>query len=158
MDKILKDVGELLLGAIPTAVLLLLLWTAYSVLVERPLHRILAKRRELTEGAIIKARADVAAAEARTEEYAQRLREAKSAIYKAMEARRQAAQQARDEVIALAREVAHQQIREARSALEQDMAEARADLQTESERLATEIIQTVLKPTGAISAAAGGQS
>jgi F-type H+-transporting ATPase subunit b len=157
MEQTLKQVGELLLGAIPTAILLLLLYVAYSVLVEGPLHRILAKRRELTEGAVIKARADVAAAEARTEEYEQRLHEAKAAIYKAMESRRQAAQHARDEVIALAREAAHQQIRAAQAAMEQEMVEARAGLQAESERLANQIIQVVLKPTRGV-AVAGGQS
>lgn len=157
MDQTLKQVGELLLGAIPTVVLLLLLYAAYSLLVEGPLHRVLAKRRELTEGAIMKARAGAAAAEARTEEYEQRLREAKAAVYKAMEARRHAAQQARDEAIAQARAMAQQQIREVQAALEMEMAEARTGLQAESERLANQIIQAVLKPTRAVSVA-GGQS
>ncbi len=150
MDQTLKQVGELLLGAIPTAVLLLLLWAAYSLLVEAPLHRILAKRRDLTEGAVMKARADIAATEARTEEYEQRLREAKAAIYMALETRRQAAQRARDEAIAQAREMAHQQIREAQAAIEQEVAEARSGLQVESEKLATQIIQVVLKPAGPV--------
>jgi F-type H+-transporting ATPase subunit b len=157
MDQTLKQVGELLLGAIPTAVLLLLLYAAYRLLVEGPLRRVLAKRRELTEGAIMKARADVAAAEARTEEYEQRLREARAAVYKAMEARRHAAQQAREEAFAQAREMAQQQVREAQTALEKEMAEARIGLQAESERLANQIIQAVLKPTRAVSVA-GGQS
>ena len=155
MDQTLKQVGELLLGAIPTVVILLLLYAAYSALVGRPLHRILAERRERTEGAILKARADVAAAEARTQEYEARLREAKAAIYHGLEARRQAAQHARDEVIAEAREMAQQQIRQARAALEQEMVMARAGLQGESERLAGQIIQTVLRPAQAVPA--GGQ-
>jgi len=157
MDQTLKQVGELLLGAIPTAVILLLLYGAYALLVGRPLRRILAQRRGLTEGAILKARADVAAAEARTAEYEERLREAKSAIFKAAEARRQAAQQARDAVIAQAREAAHQQIRAAQAAIEQEMGVARAVLQAESERLASQIIQAVLKPAGALPVAGGSQ-
>jgi F-type H+-transporting ATPase subunit b len=124
-------------------------------LVGRPLRRILDERRKRTEGAIIKARADVAAAEARTQEYEERLREAKATIYKGLEARRQAAQHARDEAIAKAREMAQHHIREARAALEQEMASARAGLQGESERLAGQIIQTVLRPAGAVSI--GGQ-
>ncbi|MFZ0705566.1 MAG: hypothetical protein WAM71_08195 [Candidatus Korobacteraceae bacterium] len=155
MDQILRQVGELLLGAIPTATILLLLYVAYTFLVGRPLRRILAQRRGLTEGAILKARADVAAAEARTTEYEEKLREAKSAIFKAAEARRQAAQQARDAVIAQAREAAHQQVRAAQAALEQEMAAARATLQSESERLANQIIQAVLKPAGAVPVAGG---
>ena len=157
MDQTLKQVGDLLLGAIPTVVILLLLYLAYDLLVSRPLRRLLAQRRGLTEGAIVKARADVAAAEARTQEYEQRLREAKSAIFKAMEARRQAVQKAREEAIAQAREVARQQIREAQAGIEQEVSEARAGLQAESERLANRIIQVVLKPAGALPAAGGQQ-
>ena len=157
MDQTLKQVGELLLGAIPTVIILLLLYAAYSFLVGRPLRRILAQRRGMTEGSILKARADVAAAEARTAEYEERLREAKSAIFKAAEARRQAAQHARDAVLAQAREAAHQQIKAAQAALEQDMNAARAGLQAESELLANQIIQAVLKPAGAQPAAGGQQ-
>jgi F-type H+-transporting ATPase subunit b len=155
MDQTLKQVGELLLGAIPTVVILLLLYVAYNALVCQPLRRILADRRGRTEGAILKARAEVAAAEARTHEYEQRLREAKATIFKGLESRRQAAQHARDEAIAKAREIAHQQIRDAGAALEQEMAAARAGLQAESERLAGQIIQTVLKPAGAVPATGG---
>ncbi len=155
MDQTLKQVGELLLDAVPTAIILLLLYGAYTVLVGRPLHRILAKRRSLTEGAILKARADVAAAEARTQEYEEKLREAKASIYKALEARRQAAERARDEILAQAREAARQQIQQAHAAIDQEMAEARAGLQSEGERLASEIIQAVLKPAGAVPVAGG---
>lgn len=155
MDQTLRQVGELLLDAIPTAVILLLLYTAYTALVGRPLHRILAKRRSLTEGAVLKARADVAAAEARTQEYEEKLREAKAAIYKALEARRQAADHARDEIIAQARAAARQQIQQAHAAIDQEMAEARTGLQAESERLASQIIQAVLKPAGAVPVAGG---
>jgi F-type H+-transporting ATPase subunit b len=156
MDNTLKQVGELLLGAIPTAVLLLLLYAIYQALVRKPLNRVLDQRRERTEGAILKARADVAAAEARTQEYEQKLREARLAIFKAQEARRQHAQQLRAQALAEARSRAQQQIREAKAAIEQDMVEARAGLQGEIDRLAAEIIKTILKPAGA-PPAMGGQ-
>ena len=156
MDTTLRQVGELLLGAIPTIVLLLLLYAIYNLLVRKPLVRILNERRERTEGAISKARADVAAAETRTQDYEQRLREARLVIYKAQEARRQQAQQARAEAMAQARARAHEQIREARTAIEQDTAAARSGLQNEIDRLASEIIHTILKPSAA-TPAIGGQ-
>jgi F-type H+-transporting ATPase subunit b len=149
MDNTLKQVGELLLGAIPTAVMLLLLYAIYQTLVRKPLNRVLDHRRERTEGAVLKARADVAAAEARTQEYEQKLREARLAIFKAQEARRQQAQQLRAQALAEARSRAQQQIREAKTAIDQDMATARAGLQGEIDRLASEIIHTILKPAGA---------
>jgi len=157
MDTTLRQVGELLLGAIPTVILLLLLYVIYNLLVHKPLTRMLGERRERTEGAISKARADVAAAEAKTQDYEQRLREARMAIYKAQEARRQAAHHARAEALAQTRAKAQEQIREARAAIEQDMVAARSGLQAEVDRLAGEIIRTVLKPAGAASAI-GGQS
>jgi F-type H+-transporting ATPase subunit b len=157
MDQTLKQVGELLLGAVPTAVLLLLLYAIYSALLHKPLKRVLEQRRERTEGAFLKARADIAAAEARTQEYEQRLREARLVIFKAQEARRQQAQQARADAVLQARTRAHEQVRDARAAIEQDMAAARGGLQAETERLAAEIIRTILRPAG-MASAAGGQA
>ncbi len=156
MDPLLRQVGDLLLGAVPTATLFLLLYALYSALVGKPLKSVLEQRRDRTEGAVLKARADIAAAEAKTEEYENRLREARLVVFKAQDGRRQAAQKARAAAVAEARERAQQQIREARAAMEKDMVEARESLQSEADRLATEIIRTVLKPAGVASAV--GQS
>jgi F-type H+-transporting ATPase subunit b len=156
MDNTLRQVGELLLDAIPTVVLLLLLYALYQALVRKPLEKILTQRRERTEGAILKARADVAAAEARTREYEQKLREARLAVFKAQEARRQQAQQMRSQALAEVRSRAQQQIRESRLAIDSDMAAARTNLQAEVERLASDIIRTILKPAGA-APVVGGQ-
>jgi F-type H+-transporting ATPase subunit b len=151
MDQTLRQVGELLLGSIPTIILLLLLYGIYVVLVHRPLGKVLAERRSKTEGAIEKARADIASAEARTAEYEQRLREARAVIFKSQEARRQQALQVRAAAVAEARKKAQVQIDQARSAIEQDKQVAQDGLQAESGKLAAEIIRTVLQP-----AAAGG--
>ncbi|MGB7552820.1 MAG: hypothetical protein WBM04_00490 [Candidatus Korobacteraceae bacterium] len=156
MDQTLKQVGELLLGAIPTIVILLSLYAIYSVLLHKPLKRVLEERRERTEGAFVRARADISAAEAKAQEYEQSLREARLGIFKTQEARRQRAQQARADAIVEARTRAQQQVREARAAIEQDMAAARAGLQGETERLAAEIIRTILRPAG-VAPAIGGQ-
>ena len=157
MDTTLNQVGQLLLDSAPTVVLLLLLWAIYEFLVRKPLQRILKERRDRTEGAVLKARSDVAAAEARTQEYEQKLREARATLFKAQDARRQRAQQMRNEAIAEARARAQEQIRQAKQALEQDMAAARAGLQADSDRLATDIIRTILKPAGAAPVAGGAQ-
>lgn len=157
MDQTLKQVGELLLGAIPTVVLLLVLYAFYEVLVKKPLYRVLAERQSRTEGAMLKARTDVAAAEAKTQEYEQRLREARIAIFKAQEERRQKALELRTEAVRQSRERAEQQIRQAKAAIEQDVAAARAGLQAEAEKLASEIIHTILHP-GGTAPAIGGQA
>src|SRR5215469_14254801 len=102
MDETLRQVGELLLGSIPTIILMVLLYVAYKFIVHKPLTAVLEERHSRTEGAVEKARADVAAAEARTAEYEQRLREARAAVFKAQEARRQAALQARSAAVSTA--------------------------------------------------------
>jgi len=155
MDTTLRQAGQLLLDSIPTIVMLLLLYAIYQNLVRKPLERILAQRRDRTEGAMQKARADISAAEARTQEYEQKLREARLAIFKAQEARRQQAQQARMQALDEARKRAQEEIRAARAAVEADMAQARAGLETESDRLASEIIRTVLKPAEAVTGIGG---
>jgi len=149
MDETLKQLGGLLLGAIPTVIFLLVLWGFYTVLVHRPLEKVLAERRSKTEGAVEKARADVAVAEARTAEYEQRLREARIAVFKAQEARRQQQARARAATVAEARGKAEAQIEQARAAIEADKQAAQEALQGESVSLAAEIIRTVLVPAGA---------
>ena len=146
MDETLRQLGGLLLGSIPTIILLLVLYAAYTVIVHKPLSKVLAERRAKTQGAIEKARADVAAAEARTAEYEQRLREARMAVFRTQETRRQAATQARAAAVAKARAQAQEQVKQAREAIEQDKIGAQESLQAESARLASEIIRQVLRP------------
>ena len=155
MDETLRQLGGLLLGSIPTVILLLVVYAAYSVLVHRPLARVLAERRAKTDGAIEKARADVATAEARTAEYEQRLRDARTAVFKGQETRRQAALQARAAAVAQARERAQHQIQQAREAIEKDKIAAQDGLQADSARLANEIIRRVLAPVASRHPAGG---
>ena len=157
MDETLRQVGELLLGSIPTIIFMVLLYGLYSVLVHKPLSKVLEVRRSKTEGAVEKARADIAAAEARTAEYEQRLREARMGVFKAQEARRQQAMQARAAAAAEARSKAQAQIEQARAAIEKEKVAAQESLQAESGRLATEIIHAVLTPGSAPSPAGGAK-
>ena len=155
MDQILAQLGELLLGSVPTIIFVVLLYGIYVVVVHRPLGRVLAERHAKTEGAVEKARADIAAAEARTAEYEQRLREARMAVFKSQEARRQQAVQARAAAVAETRAKAQAQVEQAQSAINQDKLAAQTGLQAESARLATEIIRAVLRPATAQSPVGG---
>src|SRR5213083_3806680 len=140
MDEILAQLGGLLLGSVPTIIFLVLLYAIYTGLMHRPLVRVLAERHAKTEGAVERARADIAAAEARTAEYEQCLREARAALFKRQEERRQKALQARAAVVAQARAKAQAQVEQARREIEQDKLAAQTGLKAESARLASEII------------------
>jgi F-type H+-transporting ATPase subunit b len=155
MDETLRQVGELLLGSVPTIIFLVLLYGIYTVLVHKPLVKVLAERHDKTDGAIEKASADIAAAEARTAEYEQRLREARMTVFKHREALRQQALQVRAAALAEARKKAQAQVEQAREAIEKDKAAAQVVLQAESGKLAAEIIRIVLQP-GTVSAPPGG--
>ena len=149
MDQTLKQLGELLLGAVPTVIMLALLYALYTVIVHKPLKRVLDERRSKTEGAIEKSKADIAAAEARTAEYEQKLREARATVFRSQEARRQAALQTRSEAVNSARTRAQAQVQAAKADIEKDRASAEQGLQGESAALAREIVRRVLEPAGA---------
>ena len=149
MDETLHQLGELLLGSIPTVILLALLYALYTALVHKPLRRVLEERRSKTEGAVEQSRADIAAAEARTAEYEQRLREARAVVFRSQEARRQAALQARTNAVNEARTKAQAQVQAAKKDIEADRAAAQAGLQADVAALAQEIARRVLQPVGA---------
>ncbi len=154
MNEILEQLGGLLLGSVPTIIFIVVLFVIYTAVVHKPLIKVLAERHNRTEGAIEKARADIAQAEARTAEYEQRLREARMTVFKSQEAHRQQALQARAAAVAEARTRAQAQVEQARAAIEQDKVAAQVGLEAESGKLATAIIRAVLEP--ATQAPAGG--
>jgi F-type H+-transporting ATPase subunit b len=149
MDQTLHQLGELLLGSVPTVILLALLYALYTAIVHKPLQRVLAERRSKTEGAVEKSRADIARAEARTAEYEQKLREARAAIFRSQEAKRQAALQARANAVNEARTKAQAQVHAAKKDIENDRAAAEKGIESEASMLAQEIMRRVLQPAGA---------
>jgi F-type H+-transporting ATPase subunit b len=156
MEETLRQLGGLLLGAIPTVILFLILLLSYRLILHNSLERTLEERRSRTVGSIAKARADVAAAEAKTSEYETRLRDARLAIFRAQEQRRKQAIDARAAAIADARARAEADIRAAREAIAKDLDAAKGNLQGEAERLATEVVHAVLKQVGASPTPVGG--
>src|SRR5579863_8585693 len=135
MDQTLHQLGELLLGAVPTVILLALLYALYTSIVHKPLQRVLEERRAKTEGAVEKSRADIAAAGARTSEYEQRLREARATVFRAQEARRKAALDARTAALNEARNRAQAQVQVAKADIQKDREAAQAGLQGEVQNL-----------------------
>ena len=155
MEQTLHQLGGLLLGAVPTVILLGTLYILYTFLVYRPLTGVLAERRSRTQGAMEKARADIAAAEARTADYEQRLREARQKVFKNQEARRQQAIQSRSQAVNQARARGQEQVKQARAGMEADMQQAMAKLQSDAVRLASDIVRTVLRPVASPDQAGG---
>ncbi len=154
MDQVLRQIGELLISSIPTIIGLLIVWTAYRFLVHGPLQRVLAERHALTQGAIQRAQAEIATAEARTAEYEQKVREARSQIYKMQEMNRQRVMEERNNALAEARKRAGETVKSARADLVKEMDMAKAALQQQSDALADQVIARVL---GTARASAAGR-
>ncbi|MGB9285195.1 MAG: ATP synthase F0 subunit B [Candidatus Sulfotelmatobacter sp.] len=149
MDETLRQLGGLLLGSIPTVILMALLYVLYTLIVHKPMRRVLDERRSKTEGAIEKSRADIAAADARTSEYEQRLREARATLFRAQEVRRKAALEARAAALTEALAKTQAQVQAAKADIETDREAAQAGLQDQVQTLAIEIMRRVLEPVGA---------
>src|ERR1700733_12399446 len=85
MDELLRQLGDLALGAIPTLILFILLVLAYRHILYGSLMKSRAERRERTAGAFEKSRLAVNQADVRAQEYDAKLRSARSEIFKGRE-------------------------------------------------------------------------
>ena len=144
MDEILQQVGTFLLGAIPTALLFIVLVLAYQFLVQGPLSRTLKERRARTQGAIEDAHKAIARAEERAQEYAHKLRQARAEIYKAREQRIKQWTAERDAALDVARKAAGQRVNQAKAELEAEAAQARQTIQASAGELASRVVRAVL--------------
>lgn len=133
-----------MLGAVPTVLLFIVLVLSYQFLVQGPLTAALKQRRERTDGAIEDAQKAIEWAEARTAEYAAKLRQARAELYKAREQRIQQWNAERDAALESARKVASAKVSQARAELEAEAAAARKSIQASAGDLANQVVQAVL--------------
>jgi F-type H+-transporting ATPase subunit b len=138
------QVAGLLVGSIPTALLFIVLVVAYQFLVQGPLSATLERRRTLTEGAMEEARRAIAQAEARTEEYAARLRQARADIYRIREQRVKQWNAERNAALEAARQAAAQKLSMAKADLEAEAAAARQPIMAAAAELAGQAVRAVL--------------
>jgi F-type H+-transporting ATPase subunit b len=146
VDELLRQLGDLVLGSVPTMIIFLFLVIAYRFLLYGPLMRTLAERRERTLGAMEKAHAAIAAADAKSQEYEAKLRAARAEIFHRREQRLQQWNAQRDSALASARLAAQQHVETARAALEAESASARKQIEASVDQLAGQILKAVLPP------------
>jgi F-type H+-transporting ATPase subunit b len=147
MQEIIEQVGNLLLGAIPTLILFILLVLAYQFLVQGPLSKTLALRRARTSGAVEEANKAIAAAEAKTADYANKLRQARAEIFRVREQRLHQWAQERDSVLDAARKKAVQRVLEAKLALDSEAEAVRRTLMASADQLAEQVVRAVMPAT-----------
>ena len=149
MDQILNQLGGLVLGAVPTMVLFILLVVVYGFLVRRPLERILAERRARTSGAVEQARGAIAAAEANTTAYEDKLRAAKSEIFQARDQKLKQWNAEREAALEEVRNSTKQRVLTAKLDIEKSASDARNQIDSASGELSAKILNAVL-PAGVV--------
>ena len=147
--EILHQLGSLIVGAVPTMILFILLVIAYGILVRRPLERTLAERRARTTGAVEQARGAIAAAEAETAVYEDKLRTARAEIFAERERRSKQRQAERDRAVAAAREQAQTRVEGAKREIAASVDSARVQIEVAVDELGDRIVRAILPGSSA---------
>ena len=145
MESTLNALGGILLRALPTFFLVLLLHFYLKRVFFSPLEKILQQRYDATEGAKKAAEASLAKAEAKAAEYEAAIRAARNEVYQEQEKVRMQWMFEQAAKTASARANADALIRSAQAALADQVDEARQSLRAQSESLADEIANSVLR-------------
>ena len=143
--------GGILLRAIPTFLLVWLLYLYVTRVFFRPLQETLRKRYEATGGLRKLAEGNVVTAEQKAAQYEESLRAARSELYQQQEQERQKALERRSEVLRRARQHAEETVAHAKQEIQQDVEEAKQRLAAESEPMARSIIHAILEPAASSS-------
>jgi F-type H+-transporting ATPase subunit b len=144
MDELLGTLGDLFIGALPSAIFLLFLFFYLRAVIFKPLDRILAERHAKTGGREEHANQTLKLAEQKLAEYSQSLHAAKAEIYGSQEALRKELEAARDQAIAEAAEKARQEVAAVKERLHLEMKEARNSVDAQAKGLADLITSKVL--------------
>ena len=145
MDSTLQQLGGILLKAIPTVVLLLIVHLYLKFMFFRPLQKVLAERKQATQGTRERADQLLAKAEQTQAAIENTLRKAREEIYQEQEEARK--QWTTDQAAQLdrARGAAREMIQQARTQFESESAAAKRELAGTADSLAEQIARTLLE-------------
>ena len=149
MEATLHALGGILLKAVPTFLLIVLLHFYLKGIFFKPLQKVLRQRYEATEGARKLAAESLERAAAKTAEYQAAMRAARGEIYQAQERLHQRLQDGELAELTAARRRAEAAVDEAKAQLSIDVEAAKAGLARDSERLADQIAESILRRNAA---------
>jgi len=149
MDTILHQLGEILLRAVPTFLLVVFLNFYLKNVFFKPLEKVLHRRYEATEGARKIAEQSFERATAKAAEYEAAMRAARAEVYQYQEQLHRQLQEKESAQLAEARKRAEALIKEARAQIAHDVETARESLARDSELLANQIADTMLRRSAA---------
>lgn len=144
MDKLLNDLGGIVLNAVPTFILVLILAVFVKKLYLDPLKAVLAERHRLTEGARLAAEEGLHLADSKIAAYEAALEKARGEIYAEQSEflrKLHEEQAARTHAAKAASDATLQGVRQSLAA---EALQAQQGLAAQSDQLATEIANSVL--------------
>jgi F0F1-type ATP synthase membrane subunit b/b' len=145
MDQTLRELGGILLKAIPTVCLLLVVHIYLRWMFFGPLRKILAKRREATEGARESAEVLLAKTASKAAAIEAELRKARDEIYQEQEEARRRWTAEQSASLEAARLQSREMIQQARVELDAEAAAAKRELAATTVSLAEQITQSLLQ-------------
>lgn len=146
MEEALQAVVRIFYQAIPTAILVFLLYVFLRFVFFGPLARVLEERERRTTGARRDAQENLTIAEQKTRTYQERLRHARAEIYRQQEVARREALEERNQILRDTRQQANEMARAAKADLLRDLDAAKAQLEQEGRVLAAQITRVLLEP------------
>ena len=149
MDATLHALGGILLKAVPTFLLVVLLHYFLKYVYFKPLEKVLDQRYAATEGARKLADESLKRAAAKTAEYEAALRAARAQMYQAQEQLHKQLQEQAAAQVAAARQSAEESVKQAKQQLARDVEAAKTTLAVESDRLADQIAESLLRRSAA---------
>ena len=146
MEEALQAVVRIFYQAIPTAILVFLLYVFLRFVFFGPLARVLNERERRTTGARRDAQENLTIAEQKSRTYQERLRHARAEIYRQQEVARREALEERNQLLLGTRQQANEMVRAAKADLRRDLDAAKAQLEQEARVLAAQITRVLLEP------------
>jgi F-type H+-transporting ATPase subunit b len=144
MQELFQQVEGFMVGAVPTMILFTILVVSYQLLIQGPLSTALKSRRARTVGALEEAQKAISLAEARANEYAAKLRQARSEVYKVREQRVKQWTVERDAALDVARKAAAQKVAQAKDEMDAETAQAKRSIESSAGELARQVMRAVL--------------
>ncbi len=146
MEQIIA-LKEIFIRAIPSFVLVWILFAFIARLFYRPLRAAMDQRRQETEGAREAAASRIALMEEKTGEYEEALRASRAELYREQEQELGKAMERREAILKQARAKAEEKILQSRQEIVRETGEAKKVLAQESKQMAQWIAQAILDPT-----------
>src|SRR5450432_3650660 len=149
MNATLTALGGILLRAVPTFLLVVLLHFYLKSVFFKPMEKVLHQRYEATEGARKLAEQSLERAAVKTAQNEAAIRAAKAEIYQSQEQLHKQLQEREAAAALAARQQADAAVQEAKGELAKDVAAAKASLAADSDALADQIAESILRRSAA---------